>query len=90
MKNQWQEYMDLVKGFMKKHYLLFLSLKVLKFLVIFFLFSCESKPVPSNINTPDTVMVDSINSSPEDGVIFRNEEVEEKEEGAELLSPQEG
>ncbi len=81
MKDQLQEYTALVKGFMKKHYVLFLSLKVLKLLIVFFMFSCESKPEPSKI--PDTIMIDTIQgNTPEDSVIYKNDE-EETEDGEE-------
>ncbi len=92
MKDQLQEYMSLVKGFMKKHYLLFLSLKVLKILIVVLMFSCESKTErPSNV--PDTIMVDSIEgNAPGDSILYKNEEEEEdsEEDDGNPMVPQEG
>ena len=81
MKKQLQESLVVAKNFMRKHSLLFISLKVLKLLIVLFLFSCGSKPEPSN--TPDTILIDSIpDNAPGDSTNFRNEE-EEEEEGEE-------
>ena len=91
MKNQLHDYLNLVKGFMRKNALLILSLKVLKVLIVVFLFSsCSGKPEPSS--KPDTILVDSIpGNTPGDSVNFKNEEEEEpKEENNENpLVPQE-
>lgn len=86
MKNQLQGYMELVKNFMRKHYLLFLSAKVLKLLIVLFLFSCGSSQEPSQ--KPDTVLIDSIpGNAPEDSVIYKNEEEEEEEKEEENSNP---
>lgn len=86
MKNQLQEYMDLAKGFMKKNYLLFLSLKVLKILLVLMFFSCEHKQAP--VKAPDTVNVDTImGNSPEDSILYRNNEDEEEEDEEQNQNP---
>lgn len=86
MKNQIQEYMSLAKSFMKKNYLLFLSLKVLKILLVLMFFSCENKQAPVKI--PDTVKVDTINgNAPEDSILYRNNEEDEEEEEEQNQNP---
>ncbi|HVD99354.1 MAG TPA: hypothetical protein VNB90_14190 [Cytophagaceae bacterium] len=93
MKNQFQEYLNLVRGFMKKHYLFFISVKVLKFILVLFLLSCESKTGPSSI--PDTVLVDTIQgNSPEDSVIYKNDDDDDddkkEEDNNNPIAPEEG
>lgn len=91
MKNQLQGYMELVKNFMRKHYLLFLSVKLLKILIVLFLFSCGSSQEPSKL--PDTILIDSIQgNTPEDSVIYKNEEEEEdgEEDNSNPMVPEEG
>ncbi len=79
MKNQFNDCMNQVKGFMRKHALLIVSAKVLKLLIVLFLFSCGGNPDSSK--KPDTVRVDSIQgNSPQDSVKFKNEEEDEKED----------
>jgi hypothetical protein len=86
MKNQLQGYMELVKNFMRKHYLLFLSVKVLKLLIVLFLFSCGSSQDPAKL--PDTILIDSLpGNSPADSIIFRNDEEEEEKEEEENSNP---
>ena len=80
------------KSFMRKHFLLFSSLKVIKLLVVLCLFSCENKS--NNSKALDTIYVDSIQgNSPGDSTNFKDideEEEEEDEEGGENpLVPQE-
>ncbi len=92
MKKQLKESMESIKEFMRKNTLLIVSLKVLKLLIVFFLFSCGGKPESSK--TPDTIRVDSINgNAPSDSVIYRNEEEEveegEEEDSGNSLVPQE-
>ena len=90
MKNKMLDYMNLVKSFMRKHTLLFVSVKVLKLLVVLFFFSCEGKPESSK--TPDTIKVDTINgNAPGDSVIYKNEEEDDdkEEENNNPLVPQE-
>jgi hypothetical protein len=80
MKNQFNEYMNLVKGFMRKNALLIISVKVLKLLLVLFLVSCGGKQ--STDKKPDTVRVDSIGTDmPGDSTMFKNQE--EDEEGEE-------
>ena len=93
MKNQFYNYLNLTKSFLRKHTLLFVSLKVLKVILVLCLFSCGSKSEKSG--TQDTIFVDSIqDNSPGDSTNFKNfeeeEEEEEEEEGGENpLVPQE-
>jgi hypothetical protein len=78
MKNQMHDYLDLVKGFMRKNALLIVSVKILKILIVIFLFSCSGKPEPSKV--PDTILVDSIQgNSPGDSIDFKNEDEDEDE-----------
>lgn len=79
MKNQFQHYVSSTKVFMRKHALLFVTLKVLKVVLVFCLFSCGSKP--ENSGSMDTILVDSIQgNSPTDSTNFRNTDEEEEEE----------
>jgi hypothetical protein len=73
MKEQLKDYIKLANDFMRKHYILFISLKVVKVLVVLFFLSCEHKG--NTTKRPDTIKVDSIyGNHAEDSVIFRNQE----------------
>jgi hypothetical protein len=87
MKNQIDNCMNFWKNFMRKNGLLIVSVKVLKLLLVLFLFSCESKPGPT-LKELDTIRVDSINgNSPEDSVNFKNEDEDEDKKQDEEQSP---
>ncbi len=90
MKNKMLDYMNLVKGFMRKHTLLFVSVKILKLLIVLFFFSCGGKP--ETPKAPDTIMVDTVTgNAPGDSVIYKNEEDDEDkdEDNNNPLVPQE-
>ena len=80
-----------MKNFMRKHYLLFLSVKMLKLLIVLFLFSCGSSQEPAKL--PDTILIDTLpGNSPADSIIFRNDEEEEEKEddNSNPMVPEEG
>ncbi len=82
--------MIFVKNFMRKHILLIVSAKVLKLLLVLFLFSCSGKPASDN-KKQDTVKVNT--DMPGDTVIYKNngeeEEESEDEDNGNPMVPQE-
>jgi hypothetical protein len=80
MKNSANSYIEVAKKIMRKHYLLFIALKVVKILVVVAMVSCSSSTESGASNKPDTVKVDTIQgNAPEDSIIYKNNSEDEEE-----------